>query len=360
MALVSLPFGIAVGACLALVSAGDAGCMLQHRAGDPQKNQTYSFSMDRLAYRSDCQLGSSYTSGCKTRAVMELKPCEATSREDPQELSACIQELEWPQANDFSQKIKNQETQEEAMTKAVEATGGGWGLQVSASVDFMSQSTSASTSVSFQIAQARQVRKSFIEHGRTLTLAPEARKLLEQNPWEFLNVYGGYFVQSIIHGGSFVGTATVRSLETGSSQSLGAYADLQFSGTMGFSADFKSVFEETKKDTSSFTDVQTDFQQLGGILDAQDAEVKDSEQLDALNQRFEKWSETVSKAPQQLLMSLQPWMAIGEVHEFVLPSNFRPSGRFADKRNLVCGKPQGRCGFTSEQAVAGSVRNPQR
>eukprot|EP00913_Durusdinium_trenchii_P009087 g8543.t1 len=198
------------------------------------------------------------------------------------------------------------------MTKAVEATGGGWGLQVSASVDFMSQSTSASTSVSFQIAQARQVRKSFIEHGRTLTLAPEARKLLEQNPWEFLNVYGGYFVQSIIHGGSFVGTATVRSLETGSSQSLGAYADLQFSGTMGFSADFKSVFEETKKDTSSFTDVQTDFQQLGGILDAQDAEVKDSEQLDALNQRFEKWSETVSKAPQQLLMSLQPWMAIGE------------------------------------------------
>ena len=269
-----------------------------------------------MAYQPDCELGTSYLvdRGCAARAVAELRECG-----DAIEMAPCKLESPHTSASDFSRKIMNRQTQEKAMSEAAESTGSGWGVSMSAGVEYMSSHTSADTSVSFLVGKARQVKVRKIKYPSNLALTDAAKTQLKKDPVGFLNYYGGYFVESIVDGGSFIGTAEVTSLMTSSSNSLSTFAGLEFGGFLGFSASFQNSFDQAAAETAGTVDSEVKYQATGGTFALLQSE--GINELQGLNIALEQWNKTVHQSPVPLLMNLQPWMLLVEVADYLSQQN---------------------------------------
>ena len=85
-------------------------------------------------------------------------------------------------------------------SNVADAEGGGFGVTVSASAQYLTTSHFTAKSVSFVVGASGTTHKRFVQNDVKLELTQAAKKLLQHEPEEFAKSHGLHFVWGVVYG----------------------------------------------------------------------------------------------------------------------------------------------------------------
>lgn len=264
---------------------------------DEEMSKSSSMGGTRIPYSNQCELGSGFnaqTSRCGTSAIdhTSIRDCSETSGNEAcfftneavgQEISYSHTSTSFDQNSDLMSIVANAE--------------GSWGpLSGSMGVDYMMSSGKSTNSFSFYIGQNIDWKRRHYFNFRDLRLTDSAFQLLQTNPARFVLTHGRSFVHNIQYGASFLGSATMTSTNSTETESMEAFARIQYSTgifTLAGSGNFSQVAEQS----AGSVDIRIDARLIGGGMRGGDRETAVNFPRDdpkQLGDYFNTWSQSVS------------------------------------------------------------------
>lgn len=278
----------------------------------------YCKSQLEITFVGDCYLGSGYiisTGTCEVGSPFEdvgscngsgLEPCEITTNVDV--ITSLSRSL-----------TSSQETQQETAA-AVSASGGGWGVHASVSVNEMSKCGASSTSISFVKSEIFDTVELSYKNVNNLKLTEGAKSLLGgPDPLNFLTFYGTGFVFNIAKSATFFGSVYVSTTKSSSSDSLSAVATASYDGgvfSVKGSAEFSKQMSEHSQNLETYGSGKT----VGGLNISSDFSTPNEVQV-----AFDQWSKSVNQNPEgnslNAKMMLQSWLVCDEITNILAELN---------------------------------------
>lgn len=91
------------------------------------------------------------------------------------------------------------------MSSVTNAEGGGWGVEISASVGLMQSSSMSQKSITMTIGSGITLYRDTVRLIETVPLNNASRSLLQRDPDLWVNTYGIHYVSEVVYGASFMG-----------------------------------------------------------------------------------------------------------------------------------------------------------
>lgn len=224
---------------------------------------------------------------------------------------ACVLETSDESVSGYLRDVRSTSDFSSLVRSVSEVEGGGIGWSVSASFSYMKRSQVSERSIAFFIGASARSHTRTIQDPIAMKLTPTAKALLQENPREFIELYGLRYIHGISYGGSFLGSVTLNSIETKDEKDVQACAN--FSATGGLfsasgSTEFQNTVSQYNLDISTFINAQW----VGGHNIVQDYRTPET-----LNNMFQQWDSSWRLNPAPKLITTRRWIDSEEVQEIV-------------------------------------------
>jgi hypothetical protein len=250
--------------------------------------------------------GYSVESGSLASPFENIATCEFIDDEDT--TTACLETIPSSDtSSNYFRTTSNSNTRENLLSTIVSAEGGAFGVSVSASAEYVEESTMSQDAVSHTIGSTVFTHKVRVRNALSLKLTNVAKGQLETNPNGFLNTYGRYFTFSTEYGGSFMGSFDLYSSSSTDSNDLSAEASFKYEGGV-YSAAGSAKFTERVALENKDLQIESDYNcrpKVNGAVSTP-ADLKEA---------YDSWSTKVSENPVPIYIHVSNWYNSLDVQE---------------------------------------------
>lgn len=272
----------------------------------------------------NCHIGMGFSTrnGCKAQATHAIRPC---SQIDRGEQAACLKESRWEELYAMYTRDVRQSSEVQKLAETVaQAEGGGFGISMSASFKKLKKSKISEHSIAYAIGESGRVKAETIQSPQYMSLTGPAKQTLKRNVSDFFSRYGMGYISTVDYGGSFLGSFTIRSLQSSDQRDIESFAKISgFWSTKG-----SKEFQSKRESKESFVDISADARYVGG----KGIKTK-SGTPEKLKEMFEQWQQSYKEHPAPLTVQTRPWIEISEVQEIVNTMSSRDRKKF--KKNSI-------------------------
>lgn len=219
-----------------------------------------------------------------------------------------MKDLEVKEGAKVYKVISNSTQFKEALKADASLSVQAWGGKLSASAEYLSETTSKASSIT--LAAITTIQKSGKEVKTTVQeLSPRAKNLLKKNPNDFFNEFGAYFVAGVIKGGTFIGTYCMQFKEETKRQEMAG----KIAGIFNkFSAKAEASIKAEVKDYLASTDVAA---KTWGTTDPR------VQSMEELSKSFDDFDEKLGEGRSHLAL-VRKWTDLHAVAE-CLPDGYK-------------------------------------
>jgi hypothetical protein len=276
-----------------------------------------------------CFFGSGFdlVQGCNKASALASPPLPCKNDSDP---GPCIWSAIETSETSYTRKVETYEEFNDMTSLAVTAEGGGFGVHVSASTNYMSSSQTSERSVSYFLGQAGSVRSDSIRGISDMKVAPEALELLQQcesiTNCSFIERYGIHYIDQITYGRSFLGSFTMWDRSSSKSSSLDVMASFS-ANEIFFSASASMDFQKSHSQEQTNLQTLANAAWLGGT-----GIVINGSSPAGLYQSFLQWNETSFDNPAKMTMTFRNWIDLPDIQRILNSKSDEVRSLFSPKQ----------------------------
>lgn len=189
--------------------------------------------------------------------------------------------------------VTNTNTMKELLSSMSNVAGTGWGVTLTASAEYVSQSTATSHSVSFYKTSSGDSYDKHIKYTQNLQLNDAAKAMLTSDPDTFVSNYGSFFISKIIYSNYFIASVKVEQTSSDSSSDLGIMASISASDM--YNLDASTTFNTAASNSDSTLSITTEAKYNGPTI--YDTSSTDADEVvQGILGAFTDWQDNVNAA----------------------------------------------------------------
>lgn len=249
---------------------------------------------DEATFDSNCDLGKGFDvirQECMPRAFV-WDEVDCTDPDRDKDLYCIESSPAVATQHDHELTVSSTHSLETLLSSLTEVSGSGYGVKMSASVNYVSKNYESSHSVSFYKTSSGDSYDKHVKYTERLKLNNAAKLMLQKNATQFVELYGSHFVSKVIYSNYFIASVKVTQTKSESSASLGIIAQIQAKDF--FNLDAKETFDHESTSSSESVRIETEMQYNG------QAKIIESNTSDdivtGITDGYKDWSKNLNEA----------------------------------------------------------------